>query len=47
MQTENAEIAKETTPENGKRVESGFSKPTAVEEFTTVFAHLLQYTSFR
>jgi hypothetical protein len=34
MQTENAEIAKErTTPENGKRVESGFSKPTAVEEF--------------
>jgi len=49
MQTEHAEIAKERTTqaENGKSVESGFSKPTAVEEFTTVLVHLLQYTPFR
>jgi hypothetical protein len=49
MQTEHAEIAKERTTqaENGKSVESGFGKPTAVEEFTTVLVHLLQYTPFR
>jgi hypothetical protein len=49
MQIEHAEIAKERTTqaENGKNAESGFSKPTAVEEFTTVLVHLLQYTPFR
>jgi hypothetical protein len=36
-----------TQAENGKSVESGFGKPTAVEEFTTVLVHLLQYTPFR
>jgi hypothetical protein len=49
MQTEHAQIAEErpTQVENGKRIESGFSKPTAVEELTTVLVHLLQYTPFR
>jgi hypothetical protein len=49
MQTEHAQIAEErpTQVGNGKRIESGFSKPTAVEEFTTVLVHLLQYTPFR
>jgi hypothetical protein len=49
MQTEHAKIAKERTTqaENGKSVESGFGKSTAVEEFTTVLVHLLQYTPFR
>jgi hypothetical protein len=49
MQTEPAEIAKERTTqaENGKTVESGFSEPNTVEEFTTVLVHLLQYTPFR
>jgi hypothetical protein len=48
-QTEHAQIAEErpTQVENGKRIESGFSKPTAVEELTTVLVHLLQYTPFR
>jgi hypothetical protein len=50
-QTEHAhnQIAEErpTQVENGRRIESGFSKPTAVEEFTTVLVHLLQYTPFR
>jgi hypothetical protein len=36
-----------TQVKNGKRVESGFSKPTAVEELTTLLVHLLQYTPFR
>jgi hypothetical protein len=49
MQTEHAQIAEErpTQVENGKRVESGISKPTTVEEFTTVLVHLLQYIPFR
>jgi hypothetical protein len=43
-----AEVAKERTTqtENGKIVGNGF-KPTAVEEFTTVLVHLLQYIPFR
>ena len=47
MQTEHAQIAEErpTQVENGKRIESGFSKSTAVEELTTVLVHLLQYSS--
>jgi hypothetical protein len=49
MQTEHAQIAEErpTQVENGKRVESNSSKPMAVEEFTAVLVHLLQYTPFR
>jgi hypothetical protein len=49
MQTEQAQIAVErpTQVENGKRVESGFSKPTAVADFTAVLVHLLRHTPFR
>jgi hypothetical protein len=49
VQTEQAQIAEErpTQVENGKRVENGFSRPTAVEDFTAVLVHLFQYTPFR
>jgi hypothetical protein len=49
METEHAQTAKERAPkaEADKRVESDFSKPMAVEEFTIVLVHLLQYTPFR
>jgi hypothetical protein len=49
MQTEQAQIAEERSArvENGKRVENGFGKPTAVEDFTAVLVHLFQYTPFR
>jgi hypothetical protein len=49
MQTEHAHVAKErnTQAENGKAVESGFSKPTVVEDFTTILVHLFQYIPFR
>jgi hypothetical protein len=48
MHTEHAEVAEDRTTqaENGKSDETGF-KPTAVEEFTTVLIHLLQYAPFR
>jgi hypothetical protein len=48
MHTEHAVVAEDRTTqaENGKSDETGF-KPTAVEEFTTVLIHLLQYTPFR
>ena len=49
METAQAQTAKERAPkaEADKRVESDFSKPVAVEEFTTVLVHLFQYTPFR
>jgi hypothetical protein len=49
IETEHAQTAKERAPkaEADKRVESDFSKPKAVEEFTTVLVHLFQYTPFR
>ena len=49
MITEHAQIAEEQTAqaENANGVENGFGRPTAVEDFTTVLVHLLQYTPFR
>jgi hypothetical protein len=43
---EHAEVAKERITQ-AENVESGFGKPMAVEEFTTILVHLLQYTPFR
>jgi hypothetical protein len=49
MQAQNAEVAEGRTPqaENGNSVESSFGKPMAVEEFTSVLIHLLQFPPFR